>query len=253
MHERPPSKCMGSDENGGPTSDTGEERPVPAFEARLYADGVTFDGADAALLSAIDRAGSLNAAAADLGRSYSRAHKRLTALEAAFGSLVDRQRGGTDGGGSALTPRADEVLSRFDRLRAEFSGVAETAVTVLEGRVREREGELGVVGTAAGELRALVPPDATAVQVPVRADAVTLQSPESAPPESRTSARNRFRGTVVDLEHGQRVVTASVDVGAERPLAALVTERSNDLLGLAVEEVVVATVKATTIRAVPRR
>lgn len=243
---------MDSDQGEGDAErDTGA--PAPAFEARLYADGVAFDAEDAALLSAVEESGSLNAAATELGRSYSRAHKRLTALEAAFGDLVERQRGGSGGGGSALTDRAREVLARFDRLRAEFSGVAETVVTVLDGTVTEREGELGVVETAAGEMRALVPTEGTAVQLPIRADAVTLQSPDSAPPEARTSARNRFSGTVVALDPGEQVVTVAVDVGAERPLSALVTERSRELLALDPGSDVVATVKATTVRAVPER
>jgi molybdate transport system regulatory protein len=130
---------------------------------------------------------------------------------------------------------------------------AETTVSVLAGTVRERDGELGVVETKAVELRALVPPEATAVQVSLRADAVTLQSPGSAPPESRTSARNRFRGTVTGLERGERVVSVTLDVGAGESLSALVTARSADLLDLSVGCEVVATVKATTIRAVPRR
>lgn len=225
---------------------------APDFEARLYAAGVAFDASDAALLSAIEETGSLNAAAEAEGRSYSRAHKRLQALESAFGPLVERQRGGSDGGGSSLTDRARRVRSRFDRLRAELSGVAETETTVLAGTVIERDGELGVVETAAGDLRALVPPEASAVEVTIRADAVTLQAAESAPMANETSARNRFVGTVTEVSAGDAVVSVFVDIGAERPLAALVTERSRDLLDLAPGRDVVASVKATTIRALPR-
>lgn len=128
------------------------------FDAQLRADEVAFDERDARLLRVVDEAGSLNAAADDLGRSYSRAHGRLTDLEDAFGDLVERQRGGESGGGSKLTARADELLARFDRLRAGYSSVAETAEAVLEGTVEERTGELGTVSTAAGRVRALVPP-----------------------------------------------------------------------------------------------
>jgi len=222
------------------------------FEARLYAEGIAFDADDALLLETIAERESLNAAAASLERSYSRAHKRLTALEDAFGSLVERQRGGSGGGGSQLTSLAEQLLAQFDRLRAEFSGVAETETTVLDGTVLERDGELGVVETAAGELRALVPADTDEVQVSIRADAVTLQSPDSAPVPAETSARNRFRGTVVGVENGASIATVRIDIGAERPLAALVTRRSVDLLELASGSDAVASVKATTIRAVPR-
>ena len=94
------------------------------FEARLQADGVTFEGRDATLLRAVDSEGSLNAAATSLGRSYSRCHERLADLEDAFGPLVERTRGGSGGGGSRLNDRARALLARFERLRAEFSGVA---------------------------------------------------------------------------------------------------------------------------------
>ena len=63
------------------------------FDAHLRADGVEFDAADAELLRTIDSEGSLNRAADALGRSYSRAHQRLTELEEAVGPLVARQRG----------------------------------------------------------------------------------------------------------------------------------------------------------------
>lgn len=91
------------------------------FEAHLHADGVRFDATDAELLRTIDAEGSLNRAADTLGRSYARAHQRLTELEDAVGPLVARQRGGSGGGGSELTANAHELLAQFERLRAEFT------------------------------------------------------------------------------------------------------------------------------------
>lgn len=126
-----------------------------AFTATVVADGVGFDARDAALLRAVDEHGSLHAASDELGRSYARAHGRIEDLEAAFGPLVDRRRGGSDGGGSRLTAGARRLLARFDRLQAAFAGTAAAAETVLEGRVRSREGELLDVETDAGVLRAL--------------------------------------------------------------------------------------------------
>ncbi|MFB6221322.1 MAG: TOBE domain-containing protein [Halolamina sp.] len=222
------------------------------FDARLRAGDVAFDERDAALLRAVDSAGSLNAAAADLGRSYSRAHGRLTDLEDAFGDLVERQRGGETGGGSTLTPRAEELLARFDRLRAGYSSVAETAEAVLDGTVEARTGELGTVSTAAGQVRALVPPGADDVQVSLRADTVTLHDPADVPDAGATSARNRFAGEVTALDRGEAVSRVTVDVGADAPLFALVTEESRERLSLAVGTPVVASFKATATRATPR-
>ncbi|GAB7094603.1 hypothetical protein JCM30237_17560 [Halolamina litorea] len=222
------------------------------FDATLRADGVAFSQRDAELLRTVDDAGSLNAAAEELGRSYSRAHDRLTELEGAFGSLVERRRGGSGGGGSTLTDRAHELLAAFDRLRTGYSAIAETGETVLEGVVVGRDGELGTVETAAGTVRALVPGDAETVEVVLRTDAVTLHDPADAPAGSETSARNRFSGEVVDIDRGESVCLVSVAVGAEEPLSALVTEESRERLGLEPGREVVASFKATATRATPR-
>jgi len=222
------------------------------FETHLRADGVEFDADDAELLRAVDREGSLNRAADELGRSYSRAHQRLTALEDALGSLVTRQRGGSGGGGSELTDEARAVLARFERLRAEFTGTAEVEETVLSGRVVAREGELATVETSAGRVRALAPEaDTDAVQVAVRADAVTLHAPEDAPAEAATSARNRFAGTVSAIDAGEQVARVLVDVGADATLSALVTASSVETLDLQAGSEVVASFKATATRASP--
>jgi molybdate transport system regulatory protein len=222
------------------------------FEARLHADGVTFESRDAALLRAVDSEGSLNAAAESLGRSYSRSHERLVDLEGAFGTLVERTRGGSGGGGSRLTDHGRALLARFDRLRAEYSGVAGGSETVLEGEVLDREGELATVRTEVGDLRALAPADVESVQVTLRADAVTLHDPDDAPPAGGTSARNRLAGTVRDVDAGEAVARVAVDVGTTDPLVALVTVESLDRLGLRPGEAVVATFKATATRAVER-
>jgi molybdate transport system regulatory protein len=220
------------------------------FEARLQADGVTFEARDATLLRAVDSEGSLNAAATSLGRSYSRCHERLADLEDAFGPLVERTRGGSGGGGSRLNDRARALLARFDRLRAEFSGVAGGAETVLEGEVVDRNGELATVRTAVGDLRTLAPEGAEAVQVTLRADAVTLHDPEDAPPAGGTSARNRLAGRVTVVDRGEAIARVGVDVGAPDPLVALVTVESLERLGLRPGRPVVATFKATATRAV---
>lgn len=220
----------------------------PGFEAELREEEVTFTAADASLLEAIAATGSLNRAAAELGRSYSRAQKRLGTLEEAFGTLVERTRGGTGGGGSQVTTAGRELLARFERLEQGYESVASVAETVLAGTVEERDGELGVVATEAGPISAIVPPGADNVQVSIRADAVTLHAALEAPPSGGTSARNQFDGEVVSVTPGEAVARVAVDVGASTPLLALVTADSKERLDLRPGRAVVATFKATATR-----
>ncbi|WP_135363551.1 TOBE domain-containing protein [Halosimplex halophilum] len=219
------------------------------FEAHLRVGGGTFDERDAALLRAVAAEGSLNAAAAALGRSYSRAHARIGDLEDAAGPLVERRRGGSEGGGSRLTAEARELLAEFDRLRAALGGTAATERLVLDGRVTERDGDLVTVETDAGTVRALALADADDVRVAFRSDAVTLHDPESAPGGGETSARNRFRGEVSGVDRGDGTALVRIDVGASDPLAVRVTETSLERLGLEPGADVVASFKATATRA----
>jgi len=222
------------------------------FEAQLHADSVEFTQQDAALLEAVDEIGSIHKAADELGRSYSRAHQRITVLEEAFGGLVERQRGGSGGGGSTLTETAHDLLSRFERLRTGYSSVAETTEAVLDGTVVTRTGELGTVTTAAGDVRAIVPANTDTVQVSLRADTITLHDPDETPTESATSARNRFDGQVLSIDHGDAISLISVDIVAENPLYALVTENSRERLDLEPGRHIIASFKATATRATPK-
>jgi len=225
----------------------------PQFDAYIGNDGVTLDASDVGLLRAIDRTGSLNTAAEELGRSYAHAQRRVVELEEAFGSLVERQRGGSGGGGSSLTGTAEDLLAAFERTRVGFEGVAGVAETVLVGPITGREGELVTVETDAGPVRALVPDGDGVVQLSIRADAVTLTDPDDTPVPERTSARNRFSGTVEGIEAGERIARIAVDIGIDDPLVALVTEDSRETLGLSVGGDVVASFKATATRGTPIR
>ena len=164
------------------------------FDAYLSAGDVTLGARDVELLRAIDREGSLNNAAETLSRSYAHAQRRIVELEEAFGSLVERRRGGAGGGGSELTDNARDLLAAFARTQSSFEGVADIAETVLSGDIVDRDGELVTVETGAGHVRALVPDGSGAVELSIRADAVTLTDPEDTPVPEHTSARNRFVG-----------------------------------------------------------
>ena len=66
------------------------------------------------LLAEIDRLGSISAAARKLGMSYRYALERITIVENRLGrQLVDRKRGGKEGGGAKLTALGYEVLADY--------------------------------------------------------------------------------------------------------------------------------------------
>lgn len=223
------------------------------FEARIGKGETAFDARDAELLRAVDEHGSLNGAVEALGRSFAHAQRRVVALEESFGQLVVRHRGGAGGGGSELTDGARTLLARFDRLRAEFTGVAAAPQTVLPGTVTDRDGELVTVRTAIGSIRALAPSSVERVEVSIRADTVTLHSPAEPPADTVTSALNRFTGAVSSIELGESVATIELDLGNEVRLAALLTRASVDRLGFELGSDAVATFKATATRAIARR
>ncbi|MUW15099.1 LysR family transcriptional regulator [Halorubrum sp. CBA1125] len=242
-------------------------------EARLHVGDVTFGVADAELLRAIAEHGSVLGASEALGRSRARALNQIEVLETELGPLVERQRGGADGGGSRLTADARTLLNRFERVRTTLSGTANVSEAVLRGEVVAREGEFGLVETDAGTVRALLvdktPAEdgqetneggkrgdtsaglevGTRVQVSVRGDTVTLHDPTDAPGGSATSARNRFSGTVTNVDSGESIARVSIDVGAAVPLLALVTHESLDRLALEPGVDVVAAFKSTATRA----
>lgn len=226
------------------------------FEARLQSGDVSFEPSDAALLSAVEEHRSLNAAADHLGRSFSRAHGRIKTLEEAFGELVERKRGGKGGGGSELTGNARELLARFDRLQTAFAGTAGVEKTVLSGTVIDRSGELATVETDAGTVRAVFPgaPETqqTAVDLSLRADSVTLYTPGGDPSTAKMSARNRFRGTVVEIDRGESIAVIAVDIGAGKPLLALVTTETLEAFETEPGDELIASFKATATRATPR-
>lgn len=222
--------------------------------AALVDDGVEFDARDAALLRGIARKGSVARAAGDLGRSRARALTRIETLEGAFGSLVERRRGGRDGGGSELTEYAIELLDRYERLQVALDATATAPETVLDGTVETVDGELARVRTSMGTIRGLHDGIDRGQQVQVRigADAITVLDAAAEPDPDATSARNRHRGTVAGIDRGETVVTVSVDVGGTTFRVSITadSERRLDLSGGAP---ITLTWKATATRIVPTR
>lgn len=225
--------------------------PSGQGEGVLVRDGVEFGERDVDLLRAIDETGSIAEASSTLGRSRPRDTSRIEALEAAFGDLVERSRGGSDGGGSSVTENGRRLLNRYERLQVALSATAQVPETVLEGSVSSVAGELANVTTRVGPVRGLhrgVSAGAT-VHVRIDADSITVLDPAADPAPDATSARNQLVGTVTDVDRGETVSTVRVDVDGAG-FRALVTEESADRLDLDAGREVVITWKATATRVV---
>jgi len=87
----------------------------PKWKLWLEKGGQPFFGAGRAkLLQEIDRTGSLSKAARAMKMSYRTAWENINQMEDAYGQpLVDRQTGGSGGGGCSLTPQAHRLLAAF--------------------------------------------------------------------------------------------------------------------------------------------
>jgi molybdate transport system regulatory protein len=85
------------------------------------------------ILEAVQRLGSINAAAKELKMGYRAIWGRITASEERLGKpLLVRNVGGSSGGGSQLTPFAESLMERFRTLHRtveiESDALYETAL-----------------------------------------------------------------------------------------------------------------------------
>ncbi len=89
----------------------------------------------AELLKAIAETGSISGAARKMGMSYRRAWLLVDTMNRCFKSaLVEASAGGSQGGGTQITPLGEEVLARYRALETELADVGarhETAIRKL--------------------------------------------------------------------------------------------------------------------------
>lgn len=90
----------------------------------------------AELLEAVQREGSIQAAAEKMGVSYRHAWTMLKTSEQRWGKkLVETTRGGTGGGGARVTKAGRRLLDAFRRIESR-----------LEELIKEQQGELDRAG-----------------------------------------------------------------------------------------------------------
>ena len=85
------------------------------------------------LLHLIQTGSSINAAAKVMGIPYRKAWTYIDAMEKRLGfPLVNRQRGGTGGGESTLTPHAVKMLEKFNLLQQGFNDMVNSKFIELD-------------------------------------------------------------------------------------------------------------------------
>lgn len=96
---------------------------------------------------------SLSAAASSAGMSYSKALRIVRTAEEGLGvRLLDRRIGGADGGGSRLTPDAEDILERYEVWDREVRAMGERLVGSTFAGVAGMP-RVGCVVMASGEAR----------------------------------------------------------------------------------------------------
>ncbi len=87
----------------------------------------------AALVDAIERTGSISAAAREMGMSYRRAWDLLETMNRCFRqSLVETATGGKGGGGAKVTPFGREVVQRYREMEGKAARSVAADMKALE-------------------------------------------------------------------------------------------------------------------------
>ena len=109
---------------------------TPRTELRLrlvFAGGAMIGPGKADLLELIAETGSISAAGRRMGMSYKRAWTLVETLNAIFETpLVERSRGGAQGGGATLTVTGQGVLSHYRRLESRARAAGADDVAAIE-------------------------------------------------------------------------------------------------------------------------
>jgi len=98
------------------------------YKIWLDNNGKAFGEGPYDLLKRVDRLGSLSKAAREINMSYNQAWKLINMLEKRLGfKLLQREVGGSQGGGSFLTEEARELMDKYGK----FSRESEEALNKL--------------------------------------------------------------------------------------------------------------------------
>ena len=99
---------------------------APSAQVSLHVKDAVLDASAIQFLELIGATNSIHTACASLHMSYSKAWKLLQQMEECLGyQLVSRTVGGSKGGSSSLTPRARQLIARYQQMDAQVAAYAQ--------------------------------------------------------------------------------------------------------------------------------
>ncbi len=113
----------------------------PAYKIWLSKDEEkVFGQGPCVLLKRVEITDSLHQAAFQMGMSYNKAWRLIRLLERRLGfPLLEKQVGGQSGGGSRVTPRAKDLIDRYERFETDAIKAIEKAYQKHFGRKSGRK------------------------------------------------------------------------------------------------------------------
>lgn len=240
-----------------------------------------FASAQVALLQAVDAAGSISAAARQVGISYKTAWDRIEAMNNLSAQpLVARSAGGAQGGGTQLTGFGRKVVAGFRTLEAQHEAFLErlgqslhslddvahfmtagTAVSSVRNQYRGvvegiRRGavnaEIALRISEAQTLIAIITEDSLErLNLTIGSSTLALVNESSiiisADSNLATSARNQLSGCVSRVAKGAVNSDLTLDLGAGKSISATITNASLETLGLSEGDPACALFKASSV------
>ena len=97
-----------------------------SYKVWLDNNGKAFGDGPYELLKRVKKTKSLHQAAHQMGMSYSKAWRLIRSLEQKLGfTLLERKTGGQSGGGSLITPMAEDLMGHYKQFRKDVKKTLE--------------------------------------------------------------------------------------------------------------------------------
>jgi molybdate transport system regulatory protein len=235
-----------------------------------------------ALLEAIGSLGSISAAAKQLKMSYRSAWDAVNEMNNLWDSpLVVKSPGGTQGGGTLVTPQGYDLIAGLKLIHQEYQRISQGLNCSLEDfnqfqlkirrlsmRTSARNQFQGKVehitlGPVNAEIKLAISNRDSLIAMVTResvdhlglavgADAYALIKASfiilaTADENYKTSARNQLYGSITDMRHGPVNTEVVIELDGGKSLTAIITENSAEGMELAVGSPVYALIKSSHV------